>query len=128
MAQRLSRRLVVRAFVDGLTRGKDRKALVRSLAAYLIETKQAKQLDSYLADISRELTRHGIATAEVTSVHKLSAGVAESLKQIVARHTGAHRVALNQTIDESLIGGVRLSFDGLEIDESVRTKLNRLQA
>lgn len=129
MAQRLSRRLVVKAFAERLMQpGAAPARLARALAAYLLETNQAKQADLYLADIARQLSQRGHASGEVTSAHKLSSETLAALKQLVAQQTGAAHVELRQSIDEQLLGGVRLSFDGRELDTTIRTKLNQLQA
>ncbi len=129
MAQRLSRRLVVRAVVEQLIRQPaSTHALVRSFAAYLIETKQTKQLDAYLADITTALSMHGQATATVISAHDLDTKVVAALKELVSQQSGAKHVTLEQAIDPSLLGGIQLSFNGRKLDTTVRSQLNQLKA
>lgn len=129
MAQRLSRRLVVRSFVEQLVTGTASHAqLVRSLAAYLIETKQTKQLDAYMADIATALSAHGQATAEVTSARPLTPAVTTAIKQLITETTKARTITLEQHIDPNVLGGVQLSFNGRRIDTTVRTQLNQLKS
>ena len=68
----------------------------------------------------------GEMTAEVTSAQKLTAAQAKSLQAALKSVTGK-TVALSETVDESIIGGLIVKVGSRMIDTSIRTKLNSLK-
>ena len=68
----------------------------------------------------------GEMTAEVTSAQKLTAAQAKSLQAALKSVTGK-TVALSETVDESIIGGLVVKVGSRMIDTSIRTKLNSLK-
>lgn len=69
----------------------------------------------------------GEITAEVTSAHKLTAAQAKSLQTALKSVTGK-TVALSETVDASIIGGLVVKVGSRMIDTSIRTKLNSLKS
>ena len=75
----------------------------------------------------RMLADHrGETTAEVRVAHKLSAAQEKQLKEVLAGIVDRD-VALDLTVDESLLGGMIVKVGSRQIDTSLRTKLNSLQ-
>ncbi len=78
-------------------------------------------LDAMIADARGEVT------AEVASAQPLTdaqqAALAETLKTTVGKD-----VKINQTVDESLIGGLIVRVGSRMIDTSIRSKLNQLKS
>lgn len=68
----------------------------------------------------------GEMTAEVTSAHKLTAAQTKSLQAALKTVTGK-TVALSETVDASIIGGLVVKVGSRMIDTSIRTKLNSLK-
>ena len=68
----------------------------------------------------------GEVTAEVTSAKALTKAQADKLAKSLKASTGK-TVTLNQTVDESLIGGLIVKVGSKMIDTSIRSKLNSLQ-
>ena len=68
----------------------------------------------------------GETSAEVTVAHELSASqrkeLASTIKQVVGKD-----VALNVTVDESLLGGMIVKVGSRQIDTSLRTKLDNMK-
>lgn len=80
-------------------------------------------IKAYLAELSR---RRGELTAEVTSAVPLSdAQHAALVEAIRSKHGG--KVQVEVEIDRSLIGGLIVKIGSRMIDNSLRSKLQRLQ-
>ncbi|UWR23122.1 F0F1 ATP synthase subunit delta [Sulfitobacter sp. S190] len=82
------------------------------------------QLVQTLRDIIAE--DKGEVTADVTSAKALTKTQADKLAKSLKASTGK-TVTLNQTVDESLIGGLVVKVGSKMIDTSIRSKLNSLQ-
>jgi len=71
--------------------------------------------------------RHrGEVSAEVTSAHALSEAQVNELKQALKGVTGKD-VAVNVTVDPSILGGLIVKVGSRQIDTSLRTKLSTLK-
>ncbi|MGG7516935.1 F0F1 ATP synthase subunit delta [Allorhizobium undicola] len=71
--------------------------------------------------------RHrGEVTADVTSAHALTDAQQTELKEALKSVTGK-TVALNVTVDPSLLGGLIVKVGSRQIDTSLRTKLSTLK-
>ncbi|MGB3246558.1 MAG: F0F1 ATP synthase subunit delta [Sulfitobacter sp.] len=68
----------------------------------------------------------GEIAAEVTSAKALTKAQADKLSASLKKSTGK-TVTLNQSVDESLIGGLIVKVGSKMIDTSIRSKLNSLQ-
>lgn len=68
----------------------------------------------------------GIKTAEVTSVSKLDEKTRVELSEKLESFTNA-KVNLKESIDESLIGGITLSIEDKQFDNSIKTQLNKMR-
>jgi F-type H+-transporting ATPase subunit delta len=71
--------------------------------------------------------RHrGEVSAEVTSAHALTDAQVDELKQALKGVTGKD-VAVNVTVDPSILGGLIVKVGSRQIDTSLRTKLSTLK-
>ena len=82
------------------------------------------QLVQTLRDVIAE--DKGEIAAEVTSAKALTKAQADKLAASLKKSTGK-TVTLNQSVDESLIGGLIVKVGSKMIDTSIRAKLNSLQ-
>ncbi|MEP2920779.1 F0F1 ATP synthase subunit delta [Sulfitobacter sp.] len=82
------------------------------------------QLVQTLRDIIAE--DKGEVTADVTTAKALTKTQAEKLAASLKKTTGK-TVTLNQTVDESIVGGLIVKVGSKMIDTSIRSKLNSLQ-
>ncbi|HEV2413087.1 MAG TPA: F0F1 ATP synthase subunit delta [Candidatus Saccharimonadales bacterium] len=126
--KRVSRRSLAKAIVREMLAGRQPKPLMKSVAAYLLLHRMTDQADLLIQDIAYELfneTGHLVATME--SAKRLSQSLEADLKQYLKHVTGAKRVELGKSIDPSLIGGVRLSIPGGELDLTISRQLKQLQ-
>lgn len=67
-----------------------------------------------------------IQAAEVTTATPLTPELRDHVERLVKDHTGGE-VLLSERIDPALIGGFILRLGDRQIDDSVRTRLNRLR-
>ena len=67
----------------------------------------------------------GTATAEVVSAHKLTAAQTKALEAKLKARTG-QAVAVDATVDPSLLGGLIVRIGSQQIDSSIKTRLERL--
>lgn len=124
MAARVSRRKIALYVTQQLLSGAKPKAVMKELAAFLIETRRTRELDLVIRDIEGELAANGIVVADVLSAYPL----ADELKKEVARLVGAKDLQLRETIDPSVLGGMRVSVPGQRFDGTIRHKLEALKA
>ena len=101
--------------------------LVANLVGLMAQNRRLFVLDGTIAAFQTLLAEHrGEVSAEVTSARELKpahlSAVKDVLKEIVGRD-----VALETTVDPSLIGGLIVKVGSRMIDNSLRTKLQNLE-
>jgi len=125
---KISRRILAQTVVDQLLeRPKDHQRILQSLAAYLVEHKQVKQLDLLLLDIASRLSVTADQLyAEVTSPYPLDDTARREVQTYLQKTTGAKHVELDEQLNPDLLAGVVVRTASLELDTSARTKLKQL--
>lgn len=95
------------------------KILIERRVAYLI----FKIRDAYMSayDIS-----HGIERVEAITVLPLTDIQLSKLQNKLANITGK-QIIIKNTIDSSILGGMKLRYLGIQIDGSVKTKLDNFE-
>jgi F0F1-type ATP synthase delta subunit len=124
MAVRLSRRKMAGYVADKLVAGHSASDALKEVAAYLLTSGRTREQELLIRDIEEEMAARGVVVADVTSAHPLTASVAAEIKAM----TGAKTVQLRQSIDETLLGGIRIDVPGKRFDGTIRHKLNALRA
>ncbi len=126
MAQaRIPRRKIAVYFAGELLKGKD---ITKQLAAYLVESKRTKEVSLLVRDIEAALLDRGVLYADVASSHKLSDDTLKSVTSYLQKSTSAKEVHLRTSIDETLLGGVKIDTPDRQLDNTIRHKLNQLTA
>ena len=128
MAEKISRRRLADYVADQLVAGGEREKILAELGAYLIETRRTKEADLIALDVETALARRGQVVADVASARELSASVRQQIQAFIDREHPNSTISLRETVDPSLIGGVKVAFAGRELDETVRYKLQTLKA
>jgi len=121
------------------TRGQQRKAmeallerlgatgLTRSFVLLVAQNRRLFALpgiiDAYLQELAR---RRGEVTAQVTSAYDLSDAQRKALHDALKSAVGA-KVQIDLKVDPGLIGGLVVKVGSRMIDNSLRSKLQRLQ-
>ena len=80
--------------------------------------------DVFLSLVSKT---SGEVQAEVTSSSKLDKDQQKQLETAVSEATGVKKISLSLKVDETLIGGLIVKVGSKMIDNSIKTKLNRLE-
>ncbi|MGN1134417.1 MAG: ATP synthase F1 subunit delta [Oscillospiraceae bacterium] len=91
----------------------------------------AKKRMSYFPGIYHEfkgmyLDETGILEVNITTASQISDNIKEKLIQKLEKVTGK-KIFLNEKIDKSLLGGIKVQYGDKEIDSSVKSKLDELK-
>lgn len=124
MAVRLSRRKMATYVADKLVAGTPVDEALREVAAYLQDSGRTREQELLVRDIEDEMAARGIVVADVASAYPLD----DSIKEKIKAMTGAKSVQVRQSVDESLLGGIRVDVPGKRFDGTIRYKLNALKA
>lgn len=92
----------------------------------LADNRRLGKLPQIIAAFRRLAAAHrGETTAEVISAHPLSSGQVDALKQQLRARIGRD-VAVDLSVDPSLLGGLVVKIGSQMIDSSIKTRLNSL--
>ena len=113
------------AALDAVLEGADE--LIRNFVRVVTQKGRAGQLD----EISREYealvaAEEQILSVELTTAYELSDDEASAIVKQIEEASG-QRVEAARTVDPDLIGGLVLKAGSLEVDSSVRGRLDRLR-
>jgi len=122
MQSKISRLKLARYVAERLLSGED--AVIQELAAYLIDSRRISELDLVVREISGQFEKRGIVAADITSAQPIDA----SLRQEIAQLLGANKLDANETIDPSILGGVKLETASRRLDASVSHRLELLRS
>lgn len=99
--------------------------LAGSVAAYIQQESRAIDLNSLLRDVMQYRQDYGIIEATAVSAHQLDTRVLDDIKQLLQDHfPDATSILVDQKIDETVVGGVRIELPRETLDLSIRNKLN----
>jgi F-type H+-transporting ATPase subunit delta len=125
---KLSRRALAQWGAEQLLADKGARQIARHLVASLEESNRLSEIDFLLEDIAWELERRqALAIGKVTSAYPLTAKLETELKNYLKKSTGAQQVVLENNLDKSVIGGVRLETAGQVWDNTIKRKLSELK-
>lgn len=126
---KLSRRKLSANAAGRLVSGEPNKTVLRDLAAYLIDSGRKAEASLIVRDIEAMLLDKGTAVGTVTSARSLSKSALESIETFVKQSdSNIKQVVLREQIDESLISGMKLELPGMQLDASVKAKLDKITA
>jgi F-type H+-transporting ATPase subunit delta len=90
------------------------------------QNRRLSTLDAIIRDFTTLSARHrGETTAQVISAHPLDDGQRAALTARLKSIVGSE-VAVDESVDPSLLGGLIVRLGSRQIDGSIRTKLNAL--
>jgi F0F1-type ATP synthase delta subunit len=103
----------------------DRDQLVNEIAAYLLEEKLTTDLDSLMRDVMLYRLENGIVEVIVKSAYELSSEDIEDIYDLLKiEFPKADSYTVDQVIDSSVIGGIKIEFPGAQLDLSIFNRLN----
>jgi len=100
----------------------------KSLIKVLVENKRTNLLDNvsiYYIDLYNEA--QGVKVAQVTTAVALTEELTEKVLSKVKELTGSDKVTIENTIDESIIGGFILRIGDLQYNASISNNLARIK-
>jgi len=101
------------------------KKLTQTIAAYLVENRRSGELDAIMREVARLRDKqNGVTEVTATSAFKLSDGARQDIKSLL----GANKLIINEVVNAEMLGGVRLETSELQLDLTVRNRLNQLKA
>jgi F-type H+-transporting ATPase subunit delta len=121
MAQRVSRRKLAAYVADQLVAGN--KKVMQEMAAYLIETGREREAELLARDIEFALSERGTTVVRVASAHELTSALRAQIESMVGG-----TVQLQETVDPTLLGGVRVDTPSKRFDSTLSHKLAGLKA
>ena len=125
---KVSRRSLARYAADRLLAGDSAPEVAKAVASVLAQDKRLNEAELLLADINFELESRGkVATALVTAANDLGDKLRIEIKSLVKKASKVDRVILNEQIDKSVIGGLRIETATRIWDKTVARQLNELR-
>ena len=118
----ISRRKLAEFVAEKLQSGEGKDALQQA-AAYMLETKQTRNVELLVRDIEDVMAKNGIVVADVTSARPLS----KDDKATIAKLLNAKELHARETIDPSVLGGVRVEASGQRLDATLKHKIDSLK-
>lgn len=118
----ISRRKLAEFVADQLQSGDGKDATLKA-AAYLIETRQKHSVRLLVRDIEEIMASSGIFVVDTTSARPLS----ENDKAAIAKLLGAKQLHTRESVDPSVLGGVRIEMSGKHFDGTLKHKIDLLK-
>lgn len=118
----ISRRKLAGYLAEQLQSGNAKDA-IKQAAAYLVETKQTRSTGLLVRDIEEHLAQTGTVVADITSARPLSS----EDKKAIAKLLDAKELHVRETVDPSVLGGVRVEVSGKRLDATLRHKIDLLK-
>jgi len=103
----------------------DSAKLATAVAGFLLEEGRVDELDSLMRDVLNYRAKHGHVEATVVSAYPISDSVKKDvLAAIKSEYPKAKVFVINEKVDPSVVGGVRIELANEELDLTVQAKLN----
>lgn len=104
------------------------RKFVAEMAGYLLSERRTGELDSLARDFVNLRAKSGLVEVTAVSAHQLTETAIDEVKAKVKQiYPSAKKVIINQRIDRTQIGGVRLELPDKQLDLSVRGKINQFK-
>lgn len=104
------------------------KAVLKNFVALLDKRREFNKAEEIISTFNEIWDKaNGEIVATLTSARKLDATTKKMIVSYLEDKTGAKKIALTEEIDEKLIGGFVLKYDGKVIDGSLKTNLAELK-
>lgn len=125
MAQKISRRAVAQYAARQLQAGDT--AVIKQIAAHLVETRRTRELELYVREIETALLETGVVVADVASARTLVDATKQSIAAYISELYSTKDVTLRETTNTDLIGGIHVRTADAEYDATIKRKLIKLQ-
>lgn len=113
--------------IQAIANGASLHQLTKNFLSVLIANRRLMALENMIEAFREEMSRRrGEVKAQVISATELNDAQARELSEQLAKSLG-HQVRLDIRVDPSLLGGMVVTVGSRQIDDSVKTKLERLK-
>jgi F0F1-type ATP synthase delta subunit len=124
----MSRRQLAQYAADQILDGIGIDKLSKQLAAVLSETKRTKEAELLARDIAYELeTRGKVASANIVTATQISNEIRESITKFIKDAAKVDKVSLQENIDKSVLGGVKIETAVHAWDKTLAAKLRNIR-
>jgi F-type H+-transporting ATPase subunit delta len=107
---------------------KDANSLIQDTLFVLLEKKRLNEIINFVDEFVGFVNdAAGIADAKVYSTRPLTESESAAISSTFARKVGRHSLRINNIIDPTLIGGIRVQIGNRIFDNSLVNKLERLK-
>lgn len=104
------------------------KKFATEVANYLLSENRTGELDSLSRDLVSYRIKDGVVEVTAVSAYELTTGALSEVKAKVKQlYPKAHKIIINQRIDQDQVGGVRLELPDQQLDLTLRGKLNKFK-
>lgn len=104
------------------------KKFANEVASYLLTNNRTGELDSLARDLVTFRAEKGVVEVTAVSAHTLATSSTKEISQKVKQlYPAAKQIIVNQRIDESQVGGIRLELPEHQLDLTIRGKLNQFK-
>ncbi len=104
------------------------KNLAEEIAAYLLAERRVSDLSSLARDIQGMRAEAGYVEVLVSSAHSLTAEVKDQITATIKNlYPDAIEILVTEVHDPAIIGGVRLNLADIQLDLTLRARLNKLK-
>jgi len=119
-----SRRRLANYGVSQLLAGRPLKTVAEQLAAVLVTEKKIGELELLISDVAEVLERRGkLSTGNITTASPLSEKLRAEIKQFIKSSAKVESVRLEESVDQAVLGGVRIETPAHLWDKTVARKL-----
>ena len=126
--QKISRRQLAKYAADQLAAGTPTKKIAAQLGAVLVATKRSGQSGELLEDVAYELEARGsLAHGTITSALPLSQELKAELTKFIKTSTNVKDVNIDEIIDSSVLGGVRIDTARRSWDQTLKRRLTDIR-
>jgi F0F1-type ATP synthase delta subunit len=124
----VSNAAIARALLADIANGTSMTDATSSLAAYLIEERRVNDVSAIVRDVERQLlVSRGELYVRATTATPLNSEMKDQIRAMFGSAEGVKKVIIEETIDKTVIGGVRCETAEKRLDLTVHRQLQRLK-
>ena len=106
----------------------DLKDLAQEVAAYLLDNGDVASLDSLMRDVINYRASHGVVEVMAVTANPLSDKDMVDINNILkSEYKDSKTFKIDQRQTPDVLGGVKLSLPGEQLDLTVRSKVNKFK-
>lgn len=119
---------VARVIAERTMNLKNPKLLAQEVAGYLLDKNATADIDSLLRDVLAYRAEHGLIEAVIVSAYPLTAMIRKDvMAELKTENPQAKSIIITEEIDPTVVGGLRVESVHVQLDLTVRARLNTLK-